>query len=106
MLQRFSSSALLRPTHTSSRPLDNKIVLQLGKLIWKDTFKQHFSVLSDIICQTCLNTFGVKQHQARGKSKKIRRQREMETLSRQKKDLEKHNEKSYQRTKKWATAAM
>ena len=30
----------------------------------------------------------------------------METLSRQKKDLEKHNEKSYQRRKKWAIVAM
>ena len=47
------------------------------------------TTFGDIIYQTCLNTFGAKQHQARKEPKKSRRQCEMETLQKQKKNLRK-----------------
>ena len=69
--------------------LDSKIVLQLDKLIGKSTLEHKLTTFGDIIYQTCLNTFGAKQHQAKREPKKRRRQREMETLQKQKKNLRK-----------------
>ena len=70
--------------------LDSTIVLQLDKLIGKSTLELKRTTFGDIIYQTCLNTFGATQHQARREPKKSRRQREMETLRKQKKILRKH----------------
>ena len=69
--------------------LDSKIILQLDKLIGKSTFRHKLTTFGDIIYQTCLNTFGAKQHQAKREPKKSRRQHEMETLRKQKKKLRK-----------------
>ena len=69
--------------------LDSKIVLQLDKLIGKSTLEHKLTTFGDIIHQTCLNTFGAEQHQAKREPKKSRRQREMETLRKQKKNLRK-----------------
>ena len=69
--------------------LDSKIVLQLDKLIGKSTLEHKLTTFGDIIYQTCINTFGAKQHQAKREPKKSRRQREMETLRKQKKNLRK-----------------
>ena len=68
---------------------DSKIVLQLDKLIGRSTLEHKLTIFGDIIYQTCLNTFGAKQHQAKREPKKSRRQREMETLRKQKKNLRK-----------------
>ena len=43
--------------------LDSSLVLQLDKLIGKSTLEHKLSTFGDIVYQTCLNTFGVKQHQ-------------------------------------------
>ena len=69
--------------------LDSKIILQLDKLIGKSTLENKLTTFGDIIYQTCINTFGAKQHQAKREPKKSRRQREMETLRKQKKNLRK-----------------
>ncbi|KAK3798623.1 hypothetical protein RRG08_005034 [Elysia crispata] len=69
--------------------LDSKIILQLDKLIGKSTLEHKLTTFGDIIYQTCINTFGAKQHQAKREPKKSRRQREMETLRKQKKNLRK-----------------
>ena len=69
--------------------LDSKIVLQLDKLIRKSTLEHKLTTFGDIIYQTCLNTFGAKQHQAKREPKKTRRQREMKTQRKQKKNLRK-----------------
>ena len=69
--------------------LDSKIVLQLDKLIGKSSLEHKLTTFGDIIYQTCLNTFGAKQHQATREPKKCRRQRDMETLRKQKKNLRK-----------------
>ena len=47
------------------------------------------TTFGDIIYQTCLNTLGAKQHQVSREPKKSRRQREMEILRKQKKNLRK-----------------
>ena len=67
--------------------LDSKIILQRDKLIGKSTLEHKLTTFGDIIYQTCINTFGAKQHQAKREPKKSRRQREMETLRKQKKNL-------------------
>ena len=69
--------------------LNSKIVLQLDKLIGKNTLEHKLTTFVDIIYQICLNTFGAKQHQAKRGPKKSRRQREMETLRKHKKKLRK-----------------
>ena len=69
--------------------LDSKIVLRLYKLSGKSILEHKFTTFGDIIYQTCLNTFGAKQHQAKRESKKSRRQREMETVRKQRKKLKK-----------------
>ncbi|KAK3735128.1 hypothetical protein RRG08_054480 [Elysia crispata] len=69
--------------------LDSKIILQRDKLIGKSTLEHKLTTFGDIIYQTCVNTFGAKQHQAKREPKKSRRQREMETLRKQKKNLRK-----------------
>ena len=43
--------------------LDSSLVLQLDKLIGKSTLEHMLSTFGDIVYQTCLYTFGVKQHQ-------------------------------------------
>ena len=47
--------------------LDSRIVLQLEKLIGKSTLEHKLSTFGDIAYQTCLNTFGIEQHQTRAK---------------------------------------
>ena len=69
--------------------LESKIVLQLDKLIGKSTLEHKLTTFGDIIYQTCINTFGAKQHQAKREPKKSRRQREIETLRKQKKNVRK-----------------
>ena len=43
--------------------LGSSLVLQLDKLIGKSTLEHMLSTFGDIVYQTFLNTFGVKQHQ-------------------------------------------
>ena len=69
--------------------LDSRIILQLDKHIGNGRLEHKRSTFVDIVYQTCLNTFGVEQHQARSKPQKSKRQREMETLLKQKKILKK-----------------
>ena len=56
--------------------LNSKIVLQLDKLIGKSTLEHKLTTFGDIIYQTCLNTFGAKQHQTKREPKKSRKQRD------------------------------
>ena len=63
--------------------------MQMDKLIGKSTLEHKLTTFGGIIYQTCLNTFGAKQHQARTKPQKSRIQRDMETLRTHKKNLKK-----------------
>ena len=54
----------------------------------------------DTIYKLCLNTFGVKKHQARSEPKKSRRQHEMKTLRKQKKNLRKQVKTANEEEKK------
>ena len=86
--------------------LDSKIVLQLDKLIGKSTLEHKLTTFGDIIYQICLNTFGAKQHQAKREPKKSRRQREMETLRKQKKKLRKQMKAATEEEKNWAAGTL
>ena len=86
--------------------LDSKIVLQLDKLIGKSTLGHKLTTSGDIIYQTCLNTFRAKQHQATREPKKSRRQREMETVRKQKKNLRKQMKSATEEEKKWAAGTL
>ncbi|GFN82448.1 histone acetyltransferase [Plakobranchus ocellatus] len=46
-------------------------------------------LICDIVYQTCLDSFEAKQHKIRGPPRKSRRQREMEMLRKQKRNLKK-----------------
>ena len=66
--------------------LDSKIVLKQNKLMGKSTLDHKFTTFGDIIYQTCVNNFGAKQHQAKREPKKGRKQYEIQTLQKQKKN--------------------
>ena len=54
------------PACKGRRPMGisvSSLVLQLDKLIRKSTFEHKLSTFGNIVYQTCLNTFGVKQHE-------------------------------------------
>ncbi|GFO03424.1 reverse transcriptase [Plakobranchus ocellatus] len=69
--------------------LDSKIVLKLDELIGKSTLEHKLTTFGDIVYQTSLPTFGTKQHKIRVPQRKGKRQREMEMLRKQKRNLRK-----------------
>ncbi|GFN94043.1 reverse transcriptase [Plakobranchus ocellatus] len=69
--------------------LDSKIVLKIDSLIGKSTLEQKLATFGDIVYQTCLDTFGAKQHQTKCPPQRSRRQLEMDTLRKQKRKLKK-----------------
>ena len=69
--------------------LDSKIVLKLDSLIGDSTLEHKLATFGDIVYQTCLETFGAKQYQAKGPPRRSRRQLEMDTLRKRKRNLKK-----------------
>ncbi|GFO47393.1 reverse transcriptase [Plakobranchus ocellatus] len=51
--------------------LDSKIVLKIDSLLGKSTLERKLATFSDIVYQTCLDTFGAKQHQTTEKQEEI-----------------------------------
>ncbi|GFO44524.1 polyprotein [Plakobranchus ocellatus] len=45
--------------------LDSKIVLKIDSLLGKSTLENKLATFGDIVYQTCLDTFGAKQHQTK-----------------------------------------
>ncbi|GFO07855.1 reverse transcriptase [Plakobranchus ocellatus] len=69
--------------------LDRKIVLKIDSLLGKSTLEHKLATFGDIVYQTCLDTFGAKQHQTKCPPQRSRRQLEMGTLRKQKRKLKK-----------------
>ncbi|GFN84934.1 reverse transcriptase [Plakobranchus ocellatus] len=69
--------------------LDSKIVLKIDSLLGKSTLEHKLAIFGDIVYQTCLDTFGKKQHQTKCPPQRSRRQLEMDTLRKQKRKLKK-----------------
>ncbi|GFO24220.1 reverse transcriptase [Plakobranchus ocellatus] len=69
--------------------LDSKIVLKIDPLLGKSTLEHKLTTFGDIVYQTCLDTFGAKQHQTKCPPQRNRRQLEMDTLRKQKRKLKK-----------------
>ncbi|GFN99830.1 polyprotein [Plakobranchus ocellatus] len=69
--------------------LDSKIVLKIYSLLGKSTLEHKLATFGDIVYQTCLDTFGAKQHQTKCPPQRSRRQLEMDTLRKQKRKLKK-----------------
>ncbi|GFO39305.1 reverse transcriptase [Plakobranchus ocellatus] len=69
--------------------LDSKIVLKIDSLLGKSTLEHKLATFGDIVYQTCLDTFGAKQHQTKCPPQRSRRQLEMDTLRKQKRKLKK-----------------
>ncbi|GFO42667.1 reverse transcriptase [Plakobranchus ocellatus] len=69
--------------------LDSKIVLKIDSLLGKSTLEHKIASFGDIVYQTCLDTFGMKQHQTKCPPQRSRRQLEMDTLRKQKRKLKK-----------------
>ncbi|GFN79315.1 reverse transcriptase [Plakobranchus ocellatus] len=69
--------------------LDSKIVLKIDSLLGKSTLEQKLATFGDMVYQTCLDTFGAKQHQPKCPPKRSRRQLEMDTLRKKNRKLKK-----------------
>ncbi|GFR82376.1 reverse transcriptase [Elysia marginata] len=69
--------------------LDSKKVLKLDCLIGDSPLEHKLATFGDIVYQTSLKTFVVKQYQSKGPPGRNRRQCEMETLRKQKRNLKK-----------------
>ncbi|GFO35004.1 major egg antigen [Plakobranchus ocellatus] len=69
--------------------LDSKIVLKIDSLLGKSTLEYKLATFGDIVYQTCLDTFGAKQHQIKCPPQRSRRHLEMDTLRKQKRKLKK-----------------
>ena len=67
--------------------LESRIIHKLDKLIGKSTLSHKLDTFGDIIYQTSLEMFGPKPEKTKEPPKKNRRQREMETLRKRKKNL-------------------
>ncbi|GFO06503.1 reverse transcriptase [Plakobranchus ocellatus] len=65
------------------------IVLKIGSLLGKSPLEHKLATFGDIIYQTCLDTFGLKQRQTKCPPQRSRRQLEMDTLRKQKRKLKK-----------------
>ena len=74
----------------------------MDKLIGKSTLDHKFTTFGDIIYHTCVNNFGAKKHQAKREPKKGRKQCEIQTLQKQKKNLNKKMKLGTEKEKKWA----
>ncbi|GFO20051.1 reverse transcriptase [Plakobranchus ocellatus] len=68
---------------------DSKIVLKIDSLLGKSTLEHKLATFGDIVYQTCLDTFGTKQHKTKCPPQRSRRQLEMDTLRKQKRKLKK-----------------
>ncbi|GFO29352.1 reverse transcriptase [Plakobranchus ocellatus] len=73
--------------------LDSKIVLTIDSLLRKSILEHKLATSGDIVYQTCLDTFGAKQHQTKCPPQRSRRQLEMDTLHRE--ELETHLKRTY-----------
>ncbi|GFN87087.1 reverse transcriptase [Plakobranchus ocellatus] len=69
--------------------LDSKIVLKIDSLLGKSTLEHKLATFGDIVYQTCLDTFGAKQHQTKCPPQRSRKKLEMDTLRKQKRKLKK-----------------
>ncbi|GFO24708.1 retinal homeobox protein rx2-like [Plakobranchus ocellatus] len=69
--------------------LDSKIILKIDSLLVKSILEHKLAIFSDIVYQTCLDTFGAKQHQTKCPPQRSRRQLQMDTLRKQKRKLKK-----------------
>ncbi|GFN97771.1 reverse transcriptase [Plakobranchus ocellatus] len=69
--------------------LVSKIFLKLDELLGKSTLEHDLATFGDIVNQKCLATLGAKQYRIRAHPRKSRRQREMQMLRKQKRDLKK-----------------
>ncbi|GFR70065.1 reverse transcriptase [Elysia marginata] len=58
-------------------------------LVEDSTLEHKLATFGDIVYQTSLETFGAKQYQAKGTPRRSRRQYEMDTLRKQKRNLKK-----------------
>ncbi|GFN73755.1 reverse transcriptase [Plakobranchus ocellatus] len=63
--------------------LDSKIVLKIDSLLGKSTLEYKLASFGDIVYQTCLDTFGAKQHLPKCPPQRRRRQLEMDILHKQ-----------------------
>ncbi|GFO40952.1 reverse transcriptase [Plakobranchus ocellatus] len=68
---------------------DSKTVLKIDSLLGKSTLERKLATFGDIVYQTCLGTFGAKQHQTKCPPQRSRRQLEIDTLRKQKRKLKK-----------------
>ncbi|GFO24433.1 reverse transcriptase [Plakobranchus ocellatus] len=69
--------------------LESNIVLKIDSLLGKSTLEHKLATFGDIVYQTCLDTFGWKQHQTKCPPQRSRRQFEMDSLRKQKRKLKK-----------------
>ena len=69
--------------------LDEKIVHQLDTLIGKSTLEHKLATFGDIVYGTCRDIYGVKQPRPKPPPQKSRRQREMDNIRKEKRNLKK-----------------
>ena len=86
--------------------MDSQKVLKVDKLIGKSTLDHKFTTFGDIIYQTCVNNFVAKQHQAKREPKKGRKQCEIQTLQKEKKNLNKKMKSRTEKDKKLAAGIL